>query len=231
MKVGARFPQYLVHGLCSQADSSATCKRLLNPKWAVSRNWLVPVGNFGNQMPGSVAGDDDGSHRFPSGSQVPAAEKPCIYAAVPTVPTENEQVCGAKELTGPQMARQVSRWIGARCTRTLRAWAQRNFCTAITWDGANRAANRRFPPSTSPPSWIHRSGREMDGWQAVGSASDEKSFSRFPERARRVYYGAVFEVTKEIPVHITYPTKCPSPKPFRKCWASSEGAFVGDCRY
>ena len=38
------------------------------------------------------------------------------------------------------------------------------------------------------------------GWQTVGSASDEKSFSRCPERSRRVYYGAVFEVKKEIPM-------------------------------
>jgi hypothetical protein len=36
-------------------------------------------------------------------------------------------------------------------------------------------------------------------WQTDGSAPDEKSVSQRRELARRVYYGAVVEVKKEIP--------------------------------
>jgi|BarGraIncu00222A_1022003.scaffolds.fasta_scaffold59179_2 hypothetical protein len=40
------------------------------------------------------------------------------------------------------------------------------------------------------------------GWQIVGSAPDGRSFSRVSRRARRVYYGAVFEIKTEIPADV-----------------------------
>ena len=136
---------------------------------------VLPVGNLGNQMLGSVAGDDDGSHRFPSGSQVPPAEKPCIYAAVPnvpTVPTENEQVCGAKELTGPQMARQVSGWIGARCTRTLRAWAAEKFLYRDYLGWCQQSSQPAISAEHFAAILDTSFGREMDGWQGLCLAVD-----------------------------------------------------------
>jgi len=41
------------------------------------------------------------------------------------------------------------------------------------------------------------------GWQTVGSAPDEKSVSQCREQARRVYYGSVFEIKKEIPAKMS----------------------------
>jgi len=45
----------------------------------------------------------------------------------------------------------------------------------------------------------HSTKRRLSGHP--GSALDEKSFYGCREQARRVYYGAVFGVKKEIPVH------------------------------
>jgi hypothetical protein len=136
---------------------------------------VLPVGNLGNQMPGSVAGDDDGSHQFPSGSPVPAAEKPCIYAAVPNVPTvpiENKQVCGAKEVTGPEMARQVGRWLAARCTRSRRGWGAEKFLYRDFRDWCQQSGQTAIPREHFAGILNESFERDMDGWQGLCLAVD-----------------------------------------------------------
>jgi hypothetical protein len=128
---------------------------------------ILPVGNHGNQIPAPLAGYDAGSQWFPSGSQVQGAEKPSIYADVPKVPP-----VPGDELTGPQMARQVSRWIDARCTRSLRAWAAEKFLYRDYLGWCQR--------SSHPAISLERFGAVldtsfeagMDGWQGLCLAAD-----------------------------------------------------------
>src|ERR1019366_9670975 len=66
------------------------------------------------------------------------------------------------------------------------------------------------------------------GWQAVGSAPDENRFTVL--RTRRVYYGAVFEAKKEIPVETNKNVALPIRPSYALPGRSEERRVGKECR-
>jgi hypothetical protein len=92
---------------------------------------LSPVASESGDNPSAPDAGREFCPRLSPNFRVDRGRKtPSNNAAVPTVPCvpfENEQVSTGKELTGPEMARQVSCWIAARCVRSSRAWGGAKF--------------------------------------------------------------------------------------------------------
>ena len=91
-------------------------------------------GNTGNKISVPTDGTETRSHLFPACSQSLVTERPNVYAAVPdvpVVPNEKEQPCKNSDGDGPAegdlVKVQVSRWLGARYTRSGRAWGAEEF--------------------------------------------------------------------------------------------------------
>ena len=89
-------------------------------------------------------------------------------------PPERKPECvpGAVELTGPEMARQVSRWMAARCVRSSRAWGAEKFLYRdyLGW------CQQSSQPAISQEQFVaildETFQRDGNGWQGLCLATD-----------------------------------------------------------
>jgi hypothetical protein len=141
---------------------------------------VVPaIGNSGNKISVPTAGTRTCSHLFPVCSQSLGTERPNVYAAVPAVPgvpNEKQQPCknsdGDSPAEGDLVEVQVSRWLGARCTRSRLAWGAEEFLYRdyLGWCQKHNQA----PGSLEQLAVILDESfqREGNGWQGLCLAVD-----------------------------------------------------------
>lgn len=137
------------------------------------------IGNTGNKIPVPHAGAGACSQLFPVCSQSLGTETPNVHAAVPNVPVvpnEKEHVyqdADADSLAEAELVTvQVSRWLGARCTRSGRAWGAEEFLYR-DYQGWCRGQNQT-PASPKQVAVILDESfqRDGNGWQGLCLAVD-----------------------------------------------------------
>jgi len=141
---------------------------------------VVPaIGNSGNKISVPTAGTRTCSHLFPVCSQSLGTERPNVYAAVPAVPgvpNKKEQVfqdADADSLAEAELVTvQVFRWLGARCTRSGRAWGAEEFLYRdyLGWcRGHNQTPGSLKQVAALLDEFFQRDG---NGWQRLCLAVD-----------------------------------------------------------
>ena len=137
------------------------------------------IGNTGNNISVPTDGTESCSHLFPVCSQSLGTETPNVHAAVPNVPVvpnEKEQVCqdaDADSLAGAELVKvQVCRWLGARCTRSGRAWGADEFLYR-DYLGWCRGQNQTPGSPKQVAAILNESfQRDGNGWQGLCLAVD-----------------------------------------------------------